>query len=86
MDSSGRLRYLTEEEVNTMEDILHPVDSLADLPAEKRAVLEAFHSKVKFKNRHDKRSVAKQEGVDWAEYQIFVLLKRSEEFKEFKGG
>jgi len=78
MDSSGRLRSITEEEMQTMEDLDHEVLSTADIPPEKRRLFELVH---KAGNRPERKRAAKKLKVNWHEYQIYIAVLTSERRK-----
>ena len=72
MDTRGYLRNVTEEELRTtMEDLLHPVDSIADVPEWKQT---AFRRIDKGINLAARKRIAKKNKVDWAEYMIWRSL------------
>jgi len=71
MDSDGRLRHITEEELFTMEGLAHPVSSVRDLPDWK---YQQFLAVDKAGVRKDRKAYAKKNGVDWQEYQIYRKL------------
>lgn len=71
MDSSGHLREIYEEDLITMTDLTHPVDSKADLPDFKRILFEEIH---KAGNRKARKKLCKHLKADWHEYQIFKRL------------
>ena len=68
MDAGGHLRMAHEDEMGTMENMGHPVETEADLPPEKLAL---FRQVEQAGNRQARKKAAKKIGVDWQEYQIY---------------
>ena len=76
IDQEGTLRQMVDEDLMTMENCDTVVQSVADLPPEKLALLKQVDEAG---NRRFRKRKARMIGVNWHEYQIYVAMLKSQE-------